>query len=130
MSHVLLVDDYADALEVWKLLLEAAGYSVAVAKTGADALEAAAQRLPQVAVVDLKLPDLPGSEVARRLKDMPGEDSPALIALTGRPLTPADRKQLEAVFRTVLIKPCEPSLLLANIQDAISARRSAAELVR
>lgn len=115
-KHVLLVDDYPDALEVWKLLLESFGYDVALASNGVDALDRAAACTPDVVIIDLQLPDLSGVEVGRRLRAGPQTADATLIALTGRAITShAEGGELADVFDAVFIKPCEPAMLLAEI---------------
>ena len=66
-TKILLVEDYADAREMYAEYLEHAGYEVLVASDGAQALAQAAGA-PDVVVLDFALPDLDGFEVARRLR--------------------------------------------------------------
>jgi len=66
--RILLADDYVSLLTAVKRLLEQSGYDVmAMARTGAQAIEVAARLRPDVAVVDVRLPDLDGLEVCRHL---------------------------------------------------------------
>jgi two-component system cell cycle response regulator DivK len=120
-KHVLLVDDYADALEIWTMLLHAYGYTVATAKTGAAALERAVEQPLHAIVLDLQLPDLSGVEVGRRLRQRPETADVLLIALTGRALTPAGRSELGELFDAVLIKPCEPQALIERLEGPRAA---------
>jgi CheY-like chemotaxis protein len=113
-THVLIVDDYPDGAEVWKMLLETSGFSVATAVTGAAALESAADRAPDAVVLDLQLPDVSGLEVARKLRERKARPL-RLIALTGKAMTPELEAQLRQVFDAVLIKPCEPKELLERL---------------
>jgi len=122
--RVLLVDDYPDALEIWALLLEASGYSVLTASSGAAALRHVDESAPHVAVLDLQLPDVSGLEVARRLRAGPGTSSMTLIALTGRALTPDGEKELAETFDSVLIKPCDAAVLLASIEKSVRGARA------
>jgi CheY-like chemotaxis protein len=126
-KHVLLVDDYVDAREIWAMLLQASGYSVATAATGAAALQSAAERVPDAIVLDLQLPDLPGVEVGRRLRQQPATTDSLLIALTGRALTPEAAGELGEIFDAVLIKPCEPQALIDRLEGPRSATRRAAK---
>jgi len=120
-THVLIVDDYPDGTEVWKMLLETSGFSVATAVTGAAALRSAADRAPDAVVLDLQLPDVSGLEVARKLRER--ETRPLrLIALTGRAMTPELAAQLGQVFDAVLIKPCEPKDLLEHLVGSETTR--------
>jgi len=65
---VLLAEDDPDIQALLATLLERWGYEVAVASTGCDALELAAARMPEIAVVDVGIPPPDGLEVTRRLK--------------------------------------------------------------
>src|SRR5437763_4102025 len=67
-TKVLLVEDYADAREMYTEYLEHAGYEVLAASDGAQALAQAAAVAPDVVVLDFALPDIDGFEVARRLR--------------------------------------------------------------
>jgi two-component system cell cycle response regulator DivK len=125
-KHVLLVDDYLDALEVWTFFLEASGYTVCTASTGQAALQQADARPPDAIVLDLQLPDLPGLEVGRRLRMQASTARSTLIALTGRALTQELEEQLRDVFDAVLIKPCEPAELVARIEAQSNPRRGGA----
>jgi CheY-like chemotaxis protein len=123
-KHVLLVDDYADALEIWTMLLHACGYTVLTAKTGATALQLAAEQPLHAIVLDLQLPDLSGVEVGKRLRQHPETADVLLIALTGRALSPAARMELGELFDAVLIKPCEPQALIDRLEGprSVAAR--------
>jgi DNA-binding response OmpR family regulator len=122
--HVLLVDDFEDALEVWTMFFEASGYTVTTAGTAASALERAAMPSLDAVVLDLQLPDASGLDVGRRLRAT--RDGLALVALTGRALTTDATTELEAVFDAVLIKPCAPTDLLLAIERTIATAQSEA----
>jgi DNA-binding response OmpR family regulator len=79
--RVLVVDDNEDLAISSSWLLEHAGHEVRVAFNGKDALEAARDFQPDVALLDLGLPDLNGLEVARRLRSEFGQ-SVLLIIIT------------------------------------------------
>jgi two-component system phosphate regulon response regulator PhoB len=67
-GHILVVDDEPDLLELVRFNLSQAGYDVAVAATGTDALAGMRRRPPDLLVLDWMLPDLPGTEVLKRLR--------------------------------------------------------------
>ena len=69
--HVLLVDDNADITGMLSLLLEAQGYRVSTAGTGAEALRCLEAQGADVVLCDLGLPDIDGAELARRLRAQP-----------------------------------------------------------
>ncbi len=68
MTTILLVDDDAGLLSTLSLNLRARGHDVLTADTGEGALELARRTDPDVVVLDLGLPDLPGTEVLRQLR--------------------------------------------------------------
>jgi two-component system cell cycle response regulator DivK len=118
--HVLLVDDYADALEVWELFLGAAGFTVSTASNGAAGLEQAQRTRPDVIVLDLQMPGLTGGEVAQALRADAGTRHIPLIAVTGHARTdPAAARA--AGFDSVVVKPCDPDDLIAEIRRLAGA---------
>jgi CheY-like chemotaxis protein len=66
--QVLLVDDVPGNLKVLCNLLEPEGYDVLVASRGKDALQTAAQVLPDLILLDVVMPEMDGFEVCRNLK--------------------------------------------------------------
>ncbi len=102
--HVLIVDDSPDAREALRAPLMAWGNRVDVARDAAEGIERALATRPDVALVDIGLPDADGHEVARRLRG----HGIRLVALTGF-TGAADRdRALEAGFDAFLAKPVEP----------------------
>ncbi len=67
--HALIADGDALSRKLYRDLLEAEGYDVVVAANGIEALQAACRRAPDIAVVNLRLAEPSGFEVARRLSD-------------------------------------------------------------
>jgi len=102
--RVLVVDDDVGAADALRRLLEAEGHTVAVARSGEECLARAAEGPLDVVVLDLGLPDVPGYEVARRLREARG---PALrlVALTGRSSEEDRRRSLAAGFDQHVTKP-------------------------
>ncbi len=68
MTRVLVVDDEPQILRALRINLSVRGYEVTTASTGAAALRAAAERHPEVIVLDLGLPDMDGIEVLAGLR--------------------------------------------------------------
>jgi two-component system KDP operon response regulator KdpE len=76
-ERILVCDDDRQILRALRLVLREAGYEVLTSETGEEALDTAAVRGPHAAIVDLMLPDLPGIEVCRRLREW--SDIPILV---------------------------------------------------
>jgi CheY-like chemotaxis protein len=112
---ILLVEDDPLLRHAFRLLLEDAGYRVQEAGTAAQALEQAAAQTPQLVLLDLGLPDLPGLEVARRLTSMPATAGIPIVALTGRAGARERDECLAAGCTHFLTKPIEPRELLRQL---------------
>lgn len=125
---VLLVDDFPDALEVWDLFLTSAGFTVVTATNGIDGLARAQALVPDVIVLDLQMPGLSGTEVARALRAADATRHIPLIAATGHSPTFHDDGRAEG-FDSVIVKPCDPDALVAEIRR-VAAARSAASATR
>jgi CheY-like chemotaxis protein len=119
---ILLVDDYVDALEVWDLYLRSAGFNVLTADDGPGAIEQATTRQPDIIVLDLDLPGISGFEVARALRAHDRTRHIPLIAATGY----SQMTQLDAAHQcgidVVVVKPCEPDSLVAEIRRLLQGR--------
>jgi DNA-binding response OmpR family regulator len=77
---VLVADDDEDILVLIRTVLERAGYEVSAVRDGAEAIAAAQQRRPDLAVLDVAMPELDGLEVLRRLRaDASTSDVPVLL---------------------------------------------------
>ena len=115
LGRVLVIDDEPQIHRFLKPTLEAAGYTVERADTGAEALRLAAGRAPDVVLLDLGLPDIDGQEVLRRLREF---SAVPVIALSAR-----DREQdkiavLDLGADDYVEKPFGVGELLARIRTA------------
>lgn len=70
-KSVLVVDDYADILYLFKLCLESEGYEVKQASNGKEALEMVQEINPELLVLDVMMPDTDGLEVTRKIRSQP-----------------------------------------------------------
>jgi CheY-like chemotaxis protein len=79
---VLIVDDNERNLRLARRVLRAAGFRTLEASTALDAISAAGEYLPQVILMDIRLPDLGGTEAAARLKSDARTAGIPIVALT------------------------------------------------
>ncbi len=125
-SLVLVVDDFHDNREMYMQYLSFAGYRVAEAVDGEDALAKARSLLPDVIVMDLSLPRLDGWEATRRLKKDPLTQAIPVIALTGHALAGHAEGALGAGCDAFVTKPCVPSELEARVREMLNRAGTAA----
>lgn len=118
---VLLVDDDADSRVLYaEYLASVAGFQVAEAADGEQAVEMAAALLPQVIVMDLSLPVLDGREAMQALRRDPRTSEIPIVALTGHAELRASK---EPGFQAVLVKPCLASALADAIASVVKPAR-------
>lgn len=115
-KHILIVDDYPDALDIWAIYLRACGYRVSTAADGASAIAQAERLLPDLIVLDLELPRVSGFDVAKRLRAHPETQDIPLIAATGYSHVRQLDRARAAGFDQVLVKPCDPDTLIREIE--------------
>ena len=120
--RVLVVDDFADAREMYREYLDSVGFDVIEATNGEQAVERALDSTPDVILMDLALPVMDGLEATRRIKaDRRTADIP-IIAMSGFDLAvvPGDADLAGAV--AFVAKPCFPHEVLQAIREAVSMR--------
>ncbi len=113
-EHVLVVDDDPEIRDSLRRGLSVEGYAVTLAADGAEALEAARDRAPDLVVLDVMLPELDGLEVCRRLRM--AEGSLPIVLLTARDAVPDRVAGLETGADDYLVKPFAFEELLARVR--------------
>jgi PAS domain S-box-containing protein len=109
--RILIADDNRDAAESLAMLLRLEGHDVTVANNGREALARFNTIEPEVAVLDIGMPDLNGYEVARHVRQQPLGRAVTLIALTGWGQEADKTRALAAGFDHHFTKPIEPQQL-------------------
>jgi PAS domain S-box-containing protein len=123
---LLYVDDDEVILRAYSWVFERAGFTVRTATTGADALRLAATR-PDLIVLDIRLPDVDGYEVCRRLKADPATASIPVLHLSAAFVTSEDRAHgLEGGADGYLVKPIDPRELLATVRALLRVKEAEA----
>jgi len=116
--HVLIVEDNADSRETLRTLLTLWGHEVMVAENGPLGVEKALAAFPEIALVDIGLPELDGYQVAEQVRAAPGGDGIYLIALTGYGQHGDRRRSISAGFNAHLVKPVDPKELARLLAEA------------
>jgi CheY-like chemotaxis protein len=117
--NVLLVEDMADIRDVTRKLLEIIGCRVAVAANGSEAIATLREESPDVALVDIGLPDFDGYEVARQARGELKLDKVRLIAVTGFGQSEDRQRALDAGFDAHLVKPIDLNELTHVLKNGV-----------
>ncbi len=111
---VLIADDNADSARSWSAMLQLEGFDTRVVYTGSDAMKLAAEFQPDVALLDIGMPEFNGYEVARRIRAT-AVGSTLLIAITGWGQAHDKQAAFEAGFDAHLTKPVQLQQILRLI---------------
>lgn len=119
---VLLAEDDEDVRALAELVLRREGYEVTAVADGQAALEAAGDRTPALAVLDVSMPRMDGLEAARRLRERPEMRDVPIMLLTAR-VTQADRERGRAAGADdQLEKPFSPAVLAERVRALLEGR--------
>ncbi len=103
--RVLVVDDNVDAAQTLAILVKHYGHEVETAADGLSALEAARVFKPEIAFIDIGMPEMNGYETARRMRADPATKNVVLVAVTGYGQEEDRRRSLQAGFDQHAVKP-------------------------
>ncbi len=138
--RILVCDDEPQILRALTVILRDAGYEAVPASTGEEALDRAAVKPPEAAILDLMLPDVDGVELTRRLREwsqMPilvlsavGEEDRKVEALAAgaddyvtKPFGPRELvARLEALLRRAQPQGAEPTIVAEGIEIDLAGR--------
>src|SRR5258708_37855372 len=116
-KKLLIVDDDADLLELLRLTFKAAGFSIATAMNGIEALKKARSLLPDLIMLDLVLPELDGFAVCEVLRKDPDMADVPIVMLTGLDSELTRMAGMESGATDYISKPIDPKLLVARINE-------------
>ena len=111
-KSILVVDDTRSMRAMVAAVLEGAGYEVAQAGDGMEALELARQRVFDLVVTDHNMPRMDGVTLVRELRQLPHYDTVALIVLSTEASPELKQKGREAGATGWMAKPFDPQRML------------------
>ena len=121
-GRILVVDDVARNVRLLEAVLTAAGYEVVGAGSGTEAIEAVARDSPDLVLLDIRMPDIDGYEVCRRLRADPAAQFLPIVMVTSA----EDEERiaaLEAGADDFVAKPFNQGELLARVRSLIRIKR-------
>jgi len=123
---ILIVEDDPDILKLLAYHFGAGGYDVRTCETGTEALDMIRERLPDLVLLDLMIPEVDGLEVCRTLKKDPKTNAIPVVMVTAKGTEADVVTGLEMGAADYITKPFSPRVLLARIR-AVLRREQPAE---
>lgn len=128
MALVLIADDVSISRETLSRVLRDAGHRVIAATSGAEAVAAARTERPDLAILDLNMPRMSGTEAAVLIKaEFPGQFFPVLI-VSGRTFSSSELAPILDAAEDFLRKPYTPVEVCARVEVWLRIRRRFQEL--
>ena len=116
IHRVLLVEDNLDLGKTMNQLLSRWGYEVRLVSSGSAALEKALEFIPNVAIIDIGLPEMDGYAVAECLSSAQALSGMRLIAMSGYGEDGDRARAVQSGFHDFLLKPVEPARLRSTLE--------------
>ena len=125
-ASILIVDDNEGILETLSAILEEKGYRTDTAKNGRDAIEKSKTNFYNLALLDIKLPDIEGTKLLTEIE----ETTPRMvkIMITGYASLENAVEALNLGADAYIMKPVDPENLLNVINEKMKAQRKAEKI--
>ena len=114
---ILVVDDDKSILRTFTRILQKSGYEIDTAETGKEAMEKTENRHYDLALVDIRLPDMDGTDLLAKLKKQ--LQHTVKIMITGFPSLETGVKALDEGADAYLVKPVKPQELLVLLEEKL-----------
>ena len=115
-KRILVVDDDVNILRVFRKILEKEGFTVETAETGKDAIKKIKKAKFNLCIVDVKLPDMDGTEFLLKL---PNESKVIKIIVTGFSTIEVGKKAADYGADDFLVKPVKAEELIATVRERL-----------
>ena len=124
--NILIVDDDANIRETISLILQQEGYSTDTAENGKEAIEKTKTRYFNLALLDIKLPDMEGTKLLTIMHS--AQPKMMKIMVTGYPSLESAVEALTLGADSYVMKPIDPENLLALIKDKLEEQSRAEKM--
>ena len=122
---ILVVDDNQEFVDLVRKILGSKGFEVSIALDGQTAIEKTISDAPELVLLDLKLPDIPGEEVLKRVKEIDKDIAIVVVTGYGGEQIAVDLMRKGAI--DFLSKPIEHDVLLTSVKNALDIREAQIE---
>jgi len=122
MKHkkILIADDNENIREALTYLLEDAGYTVSLAKDGAEALRKVREVSPDILFLDIMMPEINGYDVCRAIKNDPDLKNIYVIMLTAKGQADEQERGKAVGADEYVVKPFSPMEILSKIKNILN----------
>ncbi len=129
MAKILIAEDERDIRELVSFSLQFGGFTVVQATNGAEAVEQAQKELPDLILMDVRMPKMTGYEACRQMKTMETIRDIPVVFLSAKGQESEIQTGLEVGAEEYILKPFAPDELVKQVQavlDRVTKRRQAA----
>jgi DNA-binding response OmpR family regulator len=120
MAKILIAEDEPDIRELVAFTLRFAGYEVVVAHNGEEAVQMAARELPDLALMDVRMPRMTGYDACRAIKAHPELKDMPVVFLSAKGQEAEIESGLEAGAEEYLLKPFAPDQLTERVRAILT----------
>ena len=123
-KKILIVDDERDIVKALMIRLRSNGYDVVIAYDGAQGIFMANKEVPDLVILDIRMPVGDGFSVAEKLKQSDRTNQIPIIFLTGSPERNAEERAMGLGARFYIKKPYDPEELIDAVKRALETKAS------
>ncbi len=120
MAKILIAEDEPDIRELVLFMLRFAGYEVIAAVTGEDAVRTASREIPDLILLDVRMPRMTGYEACRLMKANPALRDVPIVFLSAKGQEAEIQSGLDAGAEEYLLKPFSPAELTNRVRGILS----------
>lgn len=120
MAKILIAEDEPDIRELVAFMLRFAGYEVMSAANGEEAVQAATREVPDLVLMDVRMPRMTGYDACRLMKSNPDLRDVPVVFLSAKGQESEIQSGLEAGAEEYLLKPFSPDELTNRVRSILS----------
>lgn len=122
-NRILVVDDDKSILTSARAILKSEGYLVDIAETGREAIDKSRARYYNLALLDIKLPDMDGTELLAKMRGRKGYPRMRAVMITGFPSLENTVEAMNLGADAYVIKPIDPKKLLKIVKEKLEEQK-------
>ncbi|MFQ6100865.1 MAG: response regulator transcription factor [Anaerolineae bacterium] len=124
MPKILVAEDERDIRDLIGFTLRFAGFEVVLTANGIEALEKVPQELPDLIILDVRMPKMTGYEVCRQLKDNPATSAIPIVFLSAKGQETEIEQGLASGAIEYIVKPFAPDELTSQVKEILQRAQS------